>query len=247
MTPEFLWSIPAVASVAFLYGSVGHGGATGYIAVLTLLGYPMKDIATAALIMNIAVAGGGSYQFWRAGRFDAKLTLPFLFSGIPAAFTGGTMPVSAASLQWILSAVLIVAAAMLLLRLNNEGDSTTSHPPLVVSVIAGFVLGLISGMLGIGGGIFLSPLLVLSSWAPVPVAAATSALFIVANSASGLFARVMAQTLQMSPIIGLVPVAIIGGWAGAYFGANIAGVVTLRRILAAVLLVAAVKALITAQ
>lgn len=229
-----------------LYGSVGHGGATGYLAVLTLLSYRPAEIAPAVLAMNIVVSGAAFYHYRKAGKFSWPLALPFLATSIPAAYIGGTMKVTNATLSWILAGALAISAIALLRQVKKSAVEFKKPVSLLVSLPLGGLIGLVAGMLGIGGGVFLSPILVLMHWATVPESAAVAAGFILLNSISGLTARLVAGAHLPSATFSLVPVALVGGFLGSRWGALRSSPKMLRILLAVVLFIAAIKSLLDA-
>src|ERR1700746_3102780 len=202
----------AIAVIAFLYSSVGHAGASGYIATMTLFGTAPTVIRPTALVLNILVASIGTFQFWRAGHFSWKLFWPFALLSIPAAYVGGYLQPSASVLRVLIGVVLLFSAARLVFRRSDPPQTVTPSRPVAISVGAG--LGLLSGLTGTGGGIFLTPLLLFCQWAHIRQAAAVSALFIWVNSIAGLggyFTQV-----HLIPSLGfiLAPAASIGGVIG---------------------------------
>src|SRR5947208_11483424 len=206
----------AVGLIAFLYSSVGHAGASGYIATMTLFGLAPTVIRPTALVLNILVASIGTFQFWRAGYFSWKLFWPFALLSIPAAYVGGYLQPSAGVLRILIGAVLLFSAARLFFRRSDPPEANPPTKPVAVGVGAG--LGLLSGLTGTGGGIFLTPLLLFCRWAPIKKAAAVSALFILVNSIGGLVGYFSAK--HSIPALGIylaVP-AIVGGMIGSYLG-----------------------------
>src|SRR5881397_511620 len=163
----------AVGVVAFLYSSVGHAGASGYIATMTLFGVAPTIIRPTALVLNILVASIGAFQFWRAGHFSWKLFWPFALLSIPAAYVGGYLQPSASVLRILIGIVLLFSATRLMFRRSDPPQTVTPSRPAAVSVGAG--LGFLAGLTGTGGGIFLSPLLLFCQWAHIRQAAAVSA------------------------------------------------------------------------
>ncbi len=231
----------AIGVVAFLYSSVGHAGASGYIAVMSLFGLTSAVIRPAALVLNILVASIGAYQFWRAGHFSWRLFWPFAVLAVPAAFLGGTLKLPAHLLKVLLGLVLLYSAARLFLR---QGDPKQVQPPrLGVAMVIGAVIGLLSGVTGTGGGIFLTPLLLFCHWAHTRTAAAVSAMFILVNSVSGLLGQFASGQKVPSFAWGLAVVAIIGGTIGSYFGSRKFPVRAIQLLLATVLIIASVKLL----
>ena len=230
--------------VAMLYASVGHGGASGYLAAMSLVGgYAVAAMSTSALLLNLVVAGTAWMTFWRAGHGSWRLLWPFAASSVPAAVVGGWLPVSAQAYRWLLAGCLLVAAARLCLPSMQDG-ARYQAPALAVALPVGGVLGLLSGIVGVGGGIFLSPLMVLLRWADVKRTAAISAVFIVVNSLAGLAGRLLAGRLQVGPLFPLVVTAFAGGLIGARFGARVCSGLWLRRLLAVVLVIASGKLLV---
>ncbi len=236
-----------VLIVAALYSSVGHGGASGYLAVLSLFAFAPVQMATAALVLNVLVAGTGTVNFWRAGHLSWRLLWPFALAAVPAAFLGGLLGVKPELYGLLLAAVLAFAALRLVLRLEPGGGAEGGQPPsLGVALPVGGGIGLLSGVVGVGGGIFLSPLLILRRWATTKQTAAASAAFIVANSLSGLLGRALGGHFELGPLAWLIPAAFVGGLAGSYLGASRFSGLWLRRLLAVALLVAAVKLVLAA-
>src|SRR6266403_423122 len=165
----------AIAVIAFLYSSVGHAGASGYIATMTLFGLAATVIRPTALVLYSLVATVGSFQFWRAGHFSWKLFWPFALLSIPAAYSGGYLQPSASVLRILIGIVLLFSAVRLIFRRNDPPQTSPPSRPVAISVGAG--LGFLSGLTGTGGGIFLTPLLLFCRWAKIRQAAAVSALF----------------------------------------------------------------------
>ena len=195
--------------IAALYSSVGHGGASGYLALLALLSYAPAQMATTALTLNILVASVAAYSYWRGGHFSWRLTWPFLLTSMPFAFLGGTLQVSQGAYSLLLAFALAVAALRLVFakRFANH-ESRPVRISVAPAIAAGSGIGLISGIVGVGGGIFLSPLLILLGWAAVKPTAATAAVFVALNSAAALAARSMYGTINVDAI-GWLPVAAL--------------------------------------
>lgn len=233
----------AVTIIAFLYSSVGHAGASGYIAVMTLFGLATPIIRPTALVLNILVATIGSLQFWRAGHFSWNLFWPFALLSVPAAYFGGYLQLPARILKIIIGLVLLFSAVRLFLR---RGDPTeTAPPPLSASLAVGTGIGFLSGLTGTGGGIFLTPLLLFAHWAKTKRAAAVSAAFILVNSIAGLAGFVSArQTVPRLAYI-LSAAAIGGGAIGSYLGSRKFPVRAISILLATVLVIAGYKLIFT--
>ena len=229
-----------ICLVALVYASVGHGGASGYLATMSLLAYTPTAMASSALLLNLLVASTACLTFWRAGHGSFQLLWPFIVGSVPGALIGGWLPVSARTYGWLLAAALLVAAGRLCLPSIRQVELLV-RPRLFSAVSVGVGIGLLSGVVGVGGGIFLSPLMMLLRWADPKQTAAASAGFIVANSAAGLTGRFMAGRLVMGSLVPLVVAAFAGGVVGSRLGANHFSGVWLRRLLAVVLVVAAGK------
>lgn len=235
----------AIAVVAFLYSSVGHAGASGYIAVMTLFGLTAGVIKPAALVLNILVACLAAWQFWRAGHFEWLLFWPFALLAVPCAFLGGYLNLPAHMFKILVGLVLLFTAARFLVKPQAD-DETRLHPPAKPAALAvGAGIGLLSGLTGTGGGIFLSPVLIFMRWARTKTAAATSALFILLNSIAGLLGNV-ASTRQLPLFtLPLVVAALAGGAGGAYLGSQQFSADFIKKLLAVVLLIAGLKLLLT--
>ncbi len=237
----------AVTLVATLYSSVGHGGASGYLAVLALFAVSPKLAATSALLLNILVAGMTWLTFWRAGHFSWSLAWPFIVGSVPAAVVGGVLRTSDPVLYIALAGVLVAAGIVMLVPRPSEVEQAPDQRPHVGTAAGvGATLGLVSGIVGIGGGIFLSPLMVLRRWSSMQRISATSACFIVVNSLAALVGRATISELRIVAMLPLVGAAFVGGLVGAWLGAKKLTTPWLRRCLAVVLLVAAAKMLLQA-
>ncbi|MEO8225293.1 MAG: sulfite exporter TauE/SafE family protein [Gammaproteobacteria bacterium] len=244
MTPETLWILTAaVFAVAILYSSVGHAGASGYIAVMSLLSVAPAEIKPIALTLNILVASIGTWQFWRAGHFSWSLFWPFALLSVPLAFVGGYLNLPTHIFKVLVGIILLVSAVQFLVRPPAESDPT--QPPRFVALGTGGVLGLLSGLTGTGGGIFLTPLLIFMRWAKTKSASAVSALFILVNSASGLAGNFTATQNFPAFAWALVVAAGIGGTIGSYFGSQQLPPTAIKRLLAVVLTIAGFKLILT--
>jgi uncharacterized protein len=241
--PSFLLTI-LVGGIAFLYASVGFGGATGYLAVMSQFGIEPKLMATTALILNVIVAGISFVNYTRAGHTDKRLLLSFPLASVPAAFLGGYFKLHE-DLYFVLlySVLTYVMLRMLFTRKGSADESNGSRvPPLWLALLSGAVIGLLSGMVGIGGGIILSPLIILMRWGTSKQAASTAAGFILLNSVSGLLGRLLGGNFMFGELgAWLLPVGILGALAGSYLGARRFSSVWTRRVLGVVLLIGVVK------
>ncbi|NLE85523.1 MAG: sulfite exporter TauE/SafE family protein [Myxococcales bacterium] len=215
-----LLSSGAFFVVAFLYASVGHAGASGYLAVMALLSHAPETIKPISLLMNCVVATIASVAFIRAGHFDGRVLLPFAVTSIPLAFLGGTLRLDPALFRTFAGVFLLGASLLLFLRehLRPRDEPRPVRLPLALTLGAG--IGVVSGMLGVGGGIFLTPLLIVLGWAPVKTAAGVSALFILCNSLMGLLGHVSEFAELPLATLPFCGAALAGGYLGAHLGAT---------------------------
>ncbi len=248
MTVSVVALLPVVIfAAALLYSSVGHAGASGYLAAMAICGVAPDVMKPSALILNILVASIATVQFYRAGCFSFHLFWPFALSSVPLAFLGGAATVPSHFYKPAVGLVLIFAAYRLLALPLKPGPELRKYPaPLVSALVAGSAIGLLSGLTGTGGGIFLSPLLLLMRWAEPRVSAGVSAAFILVNSIAGLAGQLTGLTsLPLAlPIWGAA--ALAGGALGSTLGSRKLGKLGLRRLLAAVLALAGVKLMLVA-
>lgn len=233
-----------LAVVAFLYAAVGHGGASGYLALMALWSFPVAVMKPTALVLNLFVAAVSFISYQRKGHFNAKLFWSFAVASVPAAFVGGMIVIDAALYKKIL-AVLLVFAILKMLGVFGTERSKIKDVPFWQGMVAGASIGLFSGMIGIGGGIILSPLILVLGWGKMKEAAAVSAAFIWVNSAAGLIGHLSRGVVVEPQAFVLVAVAVIGGLAGGYFGSIKLNNLTLKRVLAFVLIIACAKLFLT--
>lgn len=234
----------AILVVAFLYASVGHAGASGYIAVMSLASLAPTQIKPTALVLNILVASIGSWQYWRAGHFSWRLFWPFALLSIPLAFVGGYVNLPTHVFKLMVGIVLLFSAAYFFWKPDEQ--EVRVEPSRPIAIASGGVLGLFAGLTGTGGGIFLTPLLLVMRWAKTKTASATSALFILVNSIAGLLGN--ASSAQKIPafVLPLAAAAMIGGSAGSWFGSRRFPPTVIKRLLATVLVIAGLKLIYTA-
>jgi len=227
--------------VALLYSSVGHGGASGYIALMTIWGIEVATVRSTALVLNGFVSLIAFIQYYRQGHFKWSLTFPFLITSVPFAFLGAMIAIDSALYKKILGVILIISVIRLLVSFHQK-EGPLREMNLWLAMLAGATIGFLSGMIGIGGGIILSPLILLAGWAGIKNTSATSALFILINSIAGLAGVWMKDQFSFSSqTVIWVGVAIAGALAGAYWGSRLAAVKQMRYILALVLAIASYK------
>ncbi|MGB6221140.1 sulfite exporter TauE/SafE family protein [Haloferula sp.] len=232
----------AILILAFLYSSVGHAGASGYIAAMSLAGVAIPEIRPAALMMNLGVACFGTWHFIRGGHFRWSLTWPFLIAALPFAFLGGKISLPPQLLGVLLGSVLLFSAVRFLFPSKQNKDDIRP-PHVLIALISGAALGYLAGLTGTGGGIFLTPLLLFAGWATPKTAAATSIVFIAGNSLFGLIGFSTGSQAIPWHLASLFPFALIGGFFGSRLGSFHFSPDTIRRLLAIVLLVASGKLL----
>jgi uncharacterized membrane protein YfcA len=223
-------------AVALVYASVGFGGGSSYLAILALYGYAMLDIRPAALLCNIMVVGGSTLVYIQNGLVEWKKIIPLIGISIPMAFLGGMLPIREYAFFIILASALCVAAILMWIQPQLQMDKARTH--LAVDVSVGGGIGLLAGMVGIGGGIFLSPVLYLIRWAQPKAIAATAAVFILANSIAGLAGQSLRPDFrfQWKLILPLILAVIIGGQIGSRLGITYFSQRTVKRATAVLVL-----------
>ncbi len=237
----------AIGLVALLYASVGHAGATGYIAVMTLFGLAPEVVRPTALILNVLVATIATVQFVRAGHFRWNLLRPLAMASVPCALVGGMLRLPTGAFEKLVGIVLAVSAIKLL---RDAWPATTPEPlaadasspsttPLLAALGGG--IGLLSGLTGVGGGVFLTPVLLALGAAPVKQIAAVTAPFILVNSLAGLAGEVIAGRALPTVSLPVIVAAVLGGAIGSHLGAFQLPVRALQLLMAAVLAIASVK------
>jgi hypothetical protein len=237
----FLLILPIIS---FLYASVGHGGASGYLALMALFSFAPETMKPTALLLNLFVAGISFFYFYKEGYFNKKLFIPFAIASIPFAFLGGTIDVDASIYKKIL-AVLLVFAILKMLNVFGKENDAIKNLKTWQGLIVGGIIGFFSGLIGIGGGIILTPIILLLRWGKMKEAAAVSALFIWVNSASGLIGQLSTGVKIEKASFLLVAMALIGGVLGGYLGSKKINGQKLRYVLAFVLVIASVKLFLT--
>lgn len=227
-----------------MYSSVGHGGASGYLALMALFSFAPETMKPTALLLNLFVAGISFYYYYKEGFFNKKLFFAFAMTSIPFAFLGGTIEIDASIYKKIL-AVLLIFAILKMLNVFGKEKDTIKDIKLWQGLIVGGIIGFFSGLIGIGGGIILTPIILLLHWGKMKEAAAVSALFIWVNSASGLIGQLSSGVVLEKESFLLVAIALIGGIFGGYYGSKKINNKKLRYILAFVLTIACFKLFFT--
>lgn len=243
----FAWLAPFILGVSFLYGSAGHGGATGYLAIFAIAGITNPAIAPMVLTLNLIVSSIGFYNFRRFGFFRLDLLWPFILTSIPAAFLGAQIPLSTRMFENILGLILLASAGIMVLSVNKTGIPPVNFQKsniLWIGIPAGLLIGLVSGAVGIGGGIFLTPLLILTGLASVKHTAAIASAFIFLNSASGLSGHLIRGHIEWAWLWPFIIIVSAGGFLGSYLAAGKFSMKRVRYLTVAVLLIAGLKLLL---
>ena len=230
--------------VSFLYASVGHGGASGYLALMALFSFAPETMKSTALILNLFVAGISFLYYYKANFFNLKLFSAFAISSIPFAFLGGLLTVDASIYKKML-AVLLIFAILKMLNVFGKENQKIKPVRLWQGLVIGSIIGFFSGLIGIGGGIILTPIILLFHWGKMKEAAAVSALFIWVNSASGLVGQLTSGVTLDRNIFLLIAFAVVGAILGSYYGSKKINNKHLRHILAFVLIIACIKLVLT--
>ena len=205
--------------IAILYSSVGHAGSSGYLALMALLSFAPETIKPTSLVLNIIVASIASYKYIREGCFDRKVFFPFVFSSIPMAFIGGYITLNPKYFKLIAGLFLVIAAFLLVLReYSRSKDKEIKKMNLQYGLGIGGAIGLISGLIGVGGGIFLSPIIISLNWTTVKKASGIAAMFILCNSVAGLTGHLAGLNKIDHYIIYWIPAVVLGGLLGSHLG-----------------------------
>jgi len=228
---------------AIIYSSVGFGGGSTYLALLLLWEVPFTIFPIIALCCNIIVVSGNCINYTRAGNLNFKLLLPYLYGSIPFAFVGGSLPIQKEVFEILLFLVLIIAGILLLINFKNYEKNEYKETPFLISIIIGGLLGFVSGVVGIGGGIFLSPILFLLKAAKPQQIATAASLFILINSISGIFGHLIKNNIfdRLLEYWPLMIVALIGGQLGNYINVKLLKARTLALITACLVLFVALR------
>lgn len=243
------WTIlcAAVLVVAFFYSSVGHGGATGYLAALAVMGVAPASAKAAVLIANVFVASLAWWRFSKAGHFDGRALLTFAITSVPCAWLGSRVPINPETYKLVLGTVLSVSGIILFQRARWQTDDVVVQKMYwPMALVVGAVLGFLAGLTGIGGGVFLSPVLYVFRWVKPKTTGGIAAGFIVVNSLAGLIGAGWEKIMHAGPLLWLTLPAVIGALLGSHFGARSWSSVTFSRVLAGVLIFAGGKLLLEA-
>ena len=230
---------------AFGYAAVGHGGASAYLAAMALAGIAPAEMRPVALVLNVLVSSLAAWKFWRAGHFRWPLFWPFAAAAIPLAYVGGAITLPGQAYR-VLVGVVLIYAAWQLWRSARAGAEMRElrQPPLAAAMAIGGAMGLLAGLSGVGGGIFLSPLLLMLGWGGTKQTSAVAAPFILVNSVAGLAAIFVSTGFALPGYAGfLAPAVVAGGWLGAEYGSRRLANPVVRRVLAVVLALAGAKML----
>jgi len=240
VNPDLLLALLFLAA-AILYASVGHAGASAYLAAMALVGVAPEVMRPTALVLNVAVAVLVTFQFWRAGFVHLRAVLPFVAGSIPMALLGGFLILPAEIYKPLVGAILLVAAARFLLRPSAGASDDPVHAPLVAAVAVGAGIGLLAGLTGTGGGIFLTPILLIAGWSGTRHAAGTSAAFILATSMAGLVGQLQRGVALPDAVPLWVAAALVGAVIGTELGTRRLNSTVLRQLLGVVLVIAGLK------
>src|SRR3989442_1120265 len=205
-----------IFAVALLYSTVGHAGASGYLAAMALVGMAPVVMKPTALTLNIIVAAIGTIRFYRAGFFSWRTFWPFAASSIPASFIGGSLTLPVSIYKSIVGVVLLYSAVRLFFSAGKADQQKTTLVPIWLALIIGAAIGLLSGLTAVGGGIFLSPVLLLMHWAKTRETSGVAITFILVNSVAGLLGHVSSVAAVPPEIIYWAPAALFGGWIGTH-------------------------------
>jgi len=243
---SFFFAVLAVLVLvtAAFYASIGHGGASGYLAAMALMGVAPDAMKPIALALNVLVAAIGTFKFYRAGHFSWGTFWPFTVLSVPLAFLGGTLTLAAVYYRPLVGAVLLFAAYKLIRSAAAPSPEAVRALPKSAALPVGAGIGFLSGLTGVGGGIFLSPILLLTGWANVRTTAAVSAAFILVNSAAGLAGHVTQGAGIPSILSVLALAAVVGGWLGASVGSRYASPAAMRYVLGIILIIAGLKMIV---
>ena len=232
-----------IAIISFLYSSVGHGGASGYIALMTIFSFSLSEIRPTALILNIIVSGISFVLFNKYSHFRWNLFYPFAISSIPFSFIGGSIQLEN-NIYKVFLALLLIISIFRIIFLSEQKPKNILKNNFVISLLIGSIIGFFSGLIGIGGGIILSPIIIILNWGTMKQAAATSALFIFFNSISGFFGYYLNDGFIPFEKLIIIPFVIFGAIIGSFYGSNKLSNYVLSYFLVFVLFLASIKLLL---
>ena len=240
LTENTIWIfILSLLFISFMYSSIGHGGASGYLALMAIFNFSPEMMRPTGIILNLFVSGIAFYHFWKSGYFNKKLFLIFSISSIPLSFIGGTLIIDATVYKITLGIILLFSIVRIISKSKNENKTKPINIPL--GIIIGGLIGFLSGLIGIGGGIILSPIILLLSWGKIKESAAVSALFIWVNSAAGLLGQ-YSNEVELSKYIWIyILMVIIGGYFGSYISAKYLSNKLLKGLLSLIIISASLK------
>ncbi|RYZ98918.1 MAG: sulfite exporter TauE/SafE family protein [Sphingobacteriaceae bacterium] len=221
MEPIIILAVVLFLVIATLYASVGHAGASGYLAAMALLSFAPESIKPISLVLNICVATIVSYKYIKAGYFDRKIFIPVAIASLPMAFIGGSITVDPQYFKLFAGIFLIISATLLLLRQYIKPNTEVTPMPFGYGLMMGAMIGLISGLIGVGGGIFLSPVIILANWTTIKKASGVAALIILCNSITGLAGHLSSLNKVDSNILYYIPAVIAGSFIGSYLGTKL--------------------------
>ena len=230
---------------AFLYASAGQAGASGYLTAMALLAVAPSVMRPTALVLNVLVAVIASFKFYRTHPFSWPLFWPFAATSIPFAALGGAITLPGNAYKIVVGLILIYAAFRMFMAAHTPAHESISAPSLLVALLSGAGIGLLSGLTGTGGGIFLSPLLLFAGWAKPRQAAAVSAVFILVNSVAGIVGQLPNLNALPSALPLWLVVVAAGGWLGAEYGSKHWNSGQVQRALALVMIIAGLKLMLT--
>ncbi len=238
--PHFWVFLCILPVIAFLYAGVGHGGASGYLALMSLFSFAPETMKPTALLLNLFVAGTSFCYYYRSGFFNGKLFLYFAVASIPMAYLGGAIDIDS-SIYKVILGVLLIFAILKMLNVFGKEKAQIREIKIWQGALVGGLIGFFSGLVGIGGGIILSPVILLLHWGKMKEAAAVSALFIWVNSAAGLAGQFSNGIVLNSQSFLMVGLAVFGGFLGSYYGSRKMSSLGVRYMLVIVLVAASIK------
>ncbi len=242
LAPYFEFVLPLIFFVvAFVYSSIGLGGGSSYTALMVIVGMSALVVPMMSLSLNLFVSTLGSYNFLRNKHGKLSIVLPFLISAIPSAYLGGALHLSKTVFLWVLLMSLIVVTVRIYFWKDASFKVELNHQKIIIiSLVSGLILGLVAGIVGIGGGIYLIPIIIIFRIGSPKEAAATAAIFVWSVSFFGLVSRLQYNSIDLTQYIPLITAVIIGGFLGSYMGSFRFSPKAMEKILGLIILVAIV-------